>query len=469
MPRSASKPKARKTAKEKQLKEKHHKKNPVVADFSASPPLAHRRVDTDENDSLQGGPTGIDTHSMAGVPPGTGPTVQPPSGATAPPDQRSPGAPAHAEAHIDAMQALVDAQNEQITSMKMMMMDLRYEVQALAISGVQQQVVENHQPSPRAAPGFFPKKTQAQWQQQRPQQQDRPPGRHQGNTRPARPLQRPPIFQQTPQAFTTDEEGMDDDTPTYQHAYTGHTASTHHQALSDEMEQERVIFRRTQGRAAVLNDIYVTNPIAKPYMYIQRAGVKTAIAKQQARTDMTYQEYIGGFLAMLKDGRVWDPDTFWQKFDHLCDISREAVARPWAPVRAWSQRTFDRIETLEITWADTNAIQEDKHSYSVDEPQSGAPTAPTTGSKLVKQGNRTIKSQGEVSVICAKYGKGQCDQEESHSDGTTYFEHACMYCYCMGGSKFHHPLHKCEKKTGRRNNNRSGNNNNQYGGQSKNE
>ena len=132
-------------------------------------------------------------------------------------------------------------------------------------------------------------------------------------------------------------------------------------------------------------------------------------------------------MAMLADCRVWDAETFWYKFEHLRQITKDACARPWPSIRSWSQRTFDRVETQEIEWSDTVAIQDDKHNFSVDDPQNGAPSAPTTGSKLAKQGNRTVRAGSESSAICVRYGKGQCEFDESHTEAGTFFEHACMY------------------------------------------
>lgn len=199
-----------------------------------------------------------------------------------------------------------------------------------------------------------------------------------------------------------------------------------------------------------MHDMFVTNPIAKPYMYLKRNGCSSIAQKMAARTTITEREYFRAFMALLADHRVYDKRDFPHMFDHLRCITDDCARKPWPLVREWSQNIFDMVERDAIAWHDRQEIQNDRNNFS--STQTGN-TTHNTHDRGYDRATNDNSARGRIEAEpherpCTTYNSNRrCNQKQHHQDGPQEVVHACSYCYKITQAYFEHSEQQCRRKT----------------------
>ena len=184
-----------------------------------------------------------------------------------------------------------------------------------------------------------------------------------------------------------------------------------------------------------LVDFFIGNPIPKPYMFLEKTGLTCAKKKLDYRQNVTANEYIQSYVAMLCDERAADPRALVYKLRHLRDVAHDLAKFSWPAVRQWTQGVFDAIEKGTYNWSDTQAIQNDRFL--------------ALRSPLVKK--RATDAQETKETICLDYNSRSCRHGEAkrdHTDGNVRFIHCCLYCYASSRDRQRcdHGLLDCKRK-----------------------
>ena len=98
--------------------------------------------------------------------------------------------------------------------------------------------------------------------------------------------------------------------------------------------------------------MFVNNPIAKPYMYVDLVGCNSVTQKLAMRNTLTERECTSGLVSLMTDTAVYPPTDFKHMFDHLYWLRQDVLNCPWVTVRAWSQKLFNKIERRHLRWSD---------------------------------------------------------------------------------------------------------------------
>lgn len=221
--------------------------------------------------------------------------------------------------------------------------------------------------------------------------------------------------------------------------------------LDREMDRQRALYRRTEGRQMVLSDLFIQNPIAKPHLYLKRAGCASVAMKLAARETMSPLEYVAAFTRMMRDARCVDAITLPHLMEHLYQLTQDLLTHPWEDLREWSQALFDDIERGEISWEDEQEIQHRRTRARAPGRDRGRPV---NGSGFETGGGaavRTCLQAGPHERPCPGFNEGgsqQCGMGLHHSDGVKDLIHACAYCFRTVQEFYDHPEFTCRRKLG---------------------
>ena len=216
----------------------------------------------------------------------------------------------------------------------------------------------------------------------------------------------------------------------------------------EELNREKHLFKKTRGKGAIISNPHVNKLMAKPFHFLERNGCETLKERAEIRSEMTYEEYVVAYLLMMAHQDTQDPETFRYMYSHLVDLARDRCVRSWPAIRAWSQRTFDRIEANTLKWQHVEAIRSERTLPSLSEPWAGAAQVPPVKDK--KKGTGGSSSTIDNNVPCVKYNKSECDFSQSHTEAGTSWDHVCSYCNMMFGASYPHPYSACEKRNNRK-------------------
>lgn len=222
--------------------------------------------------------------------------------------------------------------------------------------------------------------------------------------------------------------------------------------IERELQRDRFECPNT-GRYSYSNDISGSRIIAKPYMYLYREGIQTMKQRLEARNNMSLNEYLDAVLALLADRRAYIATDYNDIMDHVRKVVRDALERPWAAVRRWTQFIWDNVETGQITWGDRDIIQDERVRLCL---TCTAITAPSNNQ------NDNRKGATSNQVICRSFNtRIGCQHRESHGDANIWYLHCCSYCDSVGKTCYH-TVRECERRvtharndyTGQQNRNR---------------
>lgn len=218
----------------------------------------------------------------------------------------------------------------------------------------------------------------------------------------------------------------------------------------DEIDKQQAKHRRMQGRKAVLHDMFVLDPISKPYMYIKRHDCSSVAQKLAARGNMTEREYMSAFMALLHDHVAYDARDFPHMFAHLKCIMEDCARKPWADVREWSQSIFDLVEKHTIDWHERQEIQNDRSNFA---PRHSCNPTNTRDERSYNQSSSQRSAGGRIEGQdherpCAAYNSTKrCTLKQHHQDGMNDVIHACTHCYKVTQAFYEHPEQMCRRKT----------------------
>lgn len=181
------------------------------------------------------------------------------------------------------------------------------------------------------------------------------------------------------------------------------------------------------------------HPMVKPYMFIDREGMQTAKQRLEVRANMSFNEYINCSLLLLNDEETYNPSDLKHILRHLSAVTTDAMVRPWAGVRRWSQYIWDCVERGKCKWDGYNFIQDERVRMSyMSGPQ---PSVPAHTSNTRAQGQDSL-----VVVLCRDFnGPTGCRFQGTHEDKNVKHLHACSHCDTLG-RRSNHSYQRCRSK-----------------------
>lgn len=115
---------------------------------------------------------------------------------------------------------------------------------------------------------------------------------------------------------------------------------------------------------------------------------------------------------MLRDPDAYQPADWEHIFNHIHSVSTDELARPWAPVRRWSQYIWDSVAKGKCKWDDEKYIERARVRLCY--------TSSPTPSNINQQpaGTRSSNS-GELAItLCRDFNGPQgCRHQHSQDDG----------------------------------------------------
>ena len=202
-----------------------------------------------------------------------------------------------------------------------------------------------------------------------------------------------------------------------------------------ELRKAEPQFTTDKGKDPI-KDFFVGDILPRPYMFIDRPGVRTQKEKAAMRETMSFNDYVIGFTTMLLDKRVTDPQDWHHLITHLNQVSKDAHERPWGGVRNWSDAVFTAIERADITWQDKASIQFDRMRFSLAPPQT--------------PNNYSQKPQNSTKEIpCPEYNAKRCHKcrpKDAHYEQAIRMMHVCSYCLATTTQRLPHTLVDCDRK-----------------------
>ena len=186
-----------------------------------------------------------------------------------------------------------------------------------------------------------------------------------------------------------------------------------------------------------MSNIFAESELPKPYMFVNREGTQTLKQKLEARTSLTQMEYINASLALINDSRAYEPRDRDHILRHIQDVTHDIMDRPWDVVRRWSQRVWDAVERRELSWGDSQLIQNLRVSIAI------------TGCS--KPGNQLVQAEhkgGRSETICRAFNsRNGCRHRSHHKEGGTRHLHVCSFCDAVGRHCLGHNVMGCNNKT----------------------
>ena len=153
---------------------------------------------------------------------------------------------------------------------------------------------------------------------------------------------------------------------------------------------------------------------------------------------------MAAFMAMLHDEEVYDPHDFRDMIDHLRHVTEDTMRKPWATVRDWSQKLFDKVEKKQLKWADKQAIQNDRFTAQTPLLQEER-TAPGQATDARATRGR-IEAEPHERPCNTFNSTRKCTQPQHHQDGPHDVVHACAHCYKITQTYYDHAEQQCRRK-----------------------
>lgn len=179
--------------------------------------------------------------------------------------------------------------------------------------------------------------------------------------------------------------------------------------------------------------------MAKPYMFIFRAGLQTVKQKLDERASMSMIEYINSTLLLLQDPDAFCPDDLPHILFHMAAVTTDAMVRPWHAVRTWSQYVWDCIERNKCNWNSYQFIQDERVRMSF---ISGTPSG---GSLNANSSSKSVSNDSRP-VLCRDYNSlSGCRHHGTHEEQGIKYLHACSHCDAMG-RRSSHSYPRCRSK-----------------------
>ena len=203
--------------------------------------------------------------------------------------------------------------------------------------------------------------------------------------------------------------------------------------VTQQLRREEFAVPRLDEGKSMAPDPFVKELLVKPYMYINRPGMSTMRKKLEARDTMTFHEYLGSFVKMIRDPRAKLHDLLDVHLEHLQQVIEDAAVRDWPSVRRWSQSAFDKVENGTLDWDDRYAMQLDRmhHAILAAKPQQAHNPTPPSDRK---------------DLPCRDYNAlTGCSIPRAHSGRTVNFVHVCSMCFAVGDRQYH-PAHACPRR-----------------------
>ena len=206
--------------------------------------------------------------------------------------------------------------------------------------------------------------------------------------------------------------------------------------IEQHIQKEEMGHQRADGKNPFISDIFTEKLIGKPYMFMEREGVRTLKEKLDARGTMSSKEYINALIALTKYKPAYDQECAQHILTHLHEVSTDDLTGDWRRVMAWSQHVFDQVEKKQLFWHEYQEIQNLRFRLCY----SDSVAAMDTGS------SRQTNSAQSLTVTCPEFNQVKgCGHRGDHSVGNVKLLHACAFCYGKG-KQLPHNIIACNNK-----------------------
>lgn len=209
------------------------------------------------------------------------------------------------------------------------------------------------------------------------------------------------------------------------------------------IKKEEMSHPRSDGKSPFINDIFTEKLIGKPYMFLEREGVRTLKEKLDARGTMSGKEYINALIALTKYKPAFDAEDGPHIVTHLHEVSTDDMSRTWKQVLAWSQKVFDQVEKKQLFWHQYQEIQNLRFRlcYASEDSSDARPRLTSNIGHSV-----TSNSGQSVVVTCPEFNQAKgCYQKSHHNIGAVKLIHACAFCFGEG-KQLPHTISACNNK-----------------------
>ena len=202
------------------------------------------------------------------------------------------------------------------------------------------------------------------------------------------------------------------------------------------IKMEEMGHQRADGKNPFISDIFTEKLIGKPYMFMEREGVRTLKEKLDARGTMSSKEYINALIALTKYKPAYDQECAQHIITHLHEVSTDDLTRDWKRVMAWSQHVFDQVEKKQLFWHEYQEIQNLRFRLCYSDRAAGADLG---------KSNYTSTAQS-LTMTCPEFNQVKgCGHRGDHSVGSVKLLHACAFCFGKG-KQLPHNIIACNNK-----------------------
>ena len=154
--------------------------------------------------------------------------------------------------------------------------------------------------------------------------------------------------------------------------------------VEEQLLRERYNEQYSEGKINFLSTLIPGRTKPKPYMYVQRDSCHTIRQKLEVKSDLQPLEYMDAVLKLVEDDdSAWSEDERKLIRKHLGNVTHDAMSRPWADVRRWSDFIFDQVEKGQLKWTEKQEIQ----NFRVEISMTGGGREKTSGANPNYGGN----------------------------------------------------------------------------------
>ena len=210
--------------------------------------------------------------------------------------------------------------------------------------------------------------------------------------------------------------------------------------IDANLRREEMAHVKSEGKNPFTSDIFTDKLIGKPYMFIQRDGVRTLKDKLDVRGSMKSGEYINALIALLQKPAAFDVEHMQHMQRHLHEVSSDSLTRSWKNVMAWSQHIFDEVEKKNLFWNEYQLIQNARFRLCF------APVDQESTTHVPYSNQQTTSSGGKIIVSCPDFNLAKGCKHRGHHEVTGIkLLHVCAFCLSRG-KELPHNIIACNNK-----------------------
>jgi hypothetical protein len=170
-----------------------------------------------------------------------------------------------------------------------------------------------------------------------------------------------------------------------------------------------------------------------PHLHVYRGAGKSAATYQ----DLTLPEFVFGFTSQLLKANL-DMRVRELMLLHLQALMLDATRVSWPAVRHFHEIVVHQMEMANLTWSDTDKIQELRTMYARDTVANNA--------YANNMGRPVQQARVAETRYCAPFQTNSCRHATDHDSGRGPVRHVCAFCMGKGRGFFNHGEFECRRK-----------------------